>query len=224
MVEGLTLQKSGLKLGDRTRLVVAGTVQPVTVVGEVSFEGGSAGATIVAVDHDSAARWFAPDGTVQEITVQAKDGVSQPALRDRVAAVLPHGVEAITGETYAAEQRSAIADGLGFLNTFLLVFAAVSLFVGAFIIANTFSMLVAQRTRELALLRAVGASRRQVVRVVLGEALVIGLIGGVLGLLAGIGLAAALQALVGSFGLKISGGLPVHGRTALASLAAVCAR
>jgi putative ABC transport system permease protein len=217
-VERLTLEKSGLRIGDRSKIVVAGTVQPVTVVGEVSFEGGSAGATIVAVDHDSAMRWFAPDGTVQEITVQARDGVSQATLRDRVSSALPHGVEAITGETYAAEQRSAIADGLGFLNTFLLMFAAVSLFVGAFIIANTFSMLVAQRTRELALLRAVGASRRQVVRVVLGEALVIGLVGGVLGLLAGIGLAAALQALVGSFGLRISGGLPVHGRTVLASL------
>jgi putative ABC transport system permease protein len=217
-VEGLTLDKSGLRIGDRTRLVVAGTVQPVTVVGEVAFEGGAAGATIVVVDHDSAARWFAPDGTVQQITVQARDGVDQRVLRDRVAAALPAGVEAITGEAYAAEQRSAIADGLSFLNTFLLVFAAVSLFVGAFIIANTFSMLVAQRTRELALLRAVGASRRQVVRVVLGEAVVIGFAGGVLGLLGGVGLAAALQALVGSFGLKISGGLPVHGRTVAASL------
>ena len=217
-VESSTLAKSGLHLGDRTRLVVAGTVQPVTVVGEVSFEGGAAGATIVVVDHDAAVRWFAPDGTVQNITVQADDGVSQAALRQKVAAVLPQGTEAITGEAYSAEQRSNLAEGLGFLNTFLLVFAAVSLFVGAFIIANTFSMLVAQRTRELALLRAVGASRRQVVRVVIGEAVVVGVVGGVLGLLAGIGLAAGLQALVGSFGLKISGGLPVHGRTVLASL------
>jgi putative ABC transport system permease protein len=217
-VETATLTKSGLHLGDRTRLVVAGTVQPVTVVGEVGFDGGAAGATIVVVDHDSAVRWFAPDRTVQNITVQADEGVTQAALRQRVAAVLPPGTEAITGEAYAAEQRSNLAEGLGFLNTFLLVFAAVSLFVGAFIIANTFSMLVAQRTRELALLRAVGASRRQVIRVVLGEAVVVGLAGGVLGLLAGIGLAAALQALVGSFGLKISGGLPVHTRTVVASL------
>ncbi|HET8617085.1 MAG TPA: FtsX-like permease family protein [Actinomycetales bacterium] len=217
-VESTTLEKSGLSLGDRTNLVVAGHVQPVTVVGEVSFEGGAAGATIVVVDHDSAVRWFAPDGTVQQITVQAKSGVSQASLRDRVAAALPSGTEAITGKAYADEQRSALADGLGFLNTFLLVFAAVSLFVGAFIIANTFSMLVAQRTRELALLRAVGATRRQVIGVVLGEAVVVGLAGGVLGLLVGIGLAAGLQALVGSFGLEISGGLPVHARTVVASL------
>jgi putative ABC transport system permease protein len=217
-VESSTLDTSGLHLGDRTRLVVAGTVQPVTVVGEVSFKGGLAGATIVVVDHDSAVRWFAPDGTVQQITVQADKGVSQSTLRQRVAAVLPQGTEAVTGAAYADEQRSDLAQGLGFLNTFLLVFAAVSLFVGAFIIANTFSMLVAQRTRELALLRAVGATRRQVIRVVLGEAAVVGLVGGVLGLLGGVALAAGLQALVGSFGLKISGGLPVHTRTVVASL------
>jgi putative ABC transport system permease protein len=217
-VESTTLEKSGLQLGDRTDLVVAGHVQPVTVVGEVSFDGGAAGATIVVVDHDSAVRWFAPDGTVQQITVQAEQGVSQAALRDRVAAVLPPGTEAITGKAYADEQRSSLAEGLGFLNTFLLVFAAVSLFVGAFIIANTFSMLVAQRTRELALLRAVGATRRQVIRVVLGEAVVVGVAGGLLGLGVGIGLAAGLQALVGSFGLEVSGGLPVHVRTVVASL------
>jgi putative ABC transport system permease protein len=217
-VESTTLEKSGLELGDHTNLVVAGHVQPVTVVGEVAFDGGAAGATIVVVDHDSAVRWFAPDGTVQQITVQAEDGVGQATLRDRVSATLPQGTEAITGKAYADEQRSDLAEGLGFLNTFLLVFAAVSLFVGAFIIANTFSMLVAQRTRELALLRAVGASRRQVIRVVLGEAFVVGLAGGLLGLLAGIGLAAGLQALVGSFGLKISGGLPVEARTIIASL------
>ena len=109
--------------------------------------------------------------------------------------------------------EDAFAEGLGFLNTFLLVFAGISLFVGVFIIVNTFSMLVAQRTRELALLRAVGASRGQVVRVVLGEAVVIGLVGGALGLFAGIALAKGLQLLVGSFGLKIDSGLPVQTST-----------
>jgi len=136
-----------------------------------------------------------------------------------VAARLPPGVNAITGEGYTAEQRTVIASGLGFVNTFLLVFAGVSLFVGAFIIANTFSMLVAQRTRELALLRAVGASRRQVVEVVLGEAAVVGLAGGALGLVAGLALAAGLQAFLRTFGLDVSGGLPVNVRTAVVSLA-----
>ncbi len=217
-VEKSTLTKSGLKLGDRSTLVVAGTVRPVTVVGVVSFEGG-AGATIVAVDRASALKWFAADGTVQEMTVRAESGVSQEQLRQRVAAQLPPGVNAITGEAYTAEQRKVIASGLGFVNTFLLVFAGVSLFVGAFIIANTFSMLVAQRTRELALLRAVGASRRQVVGVVLGEAAVVGLAGGALGLVAGLALAAGLQAFLRTFGLDVSGGLPVNVRTVVVSLA-----
>jgi len=218
VVEASTLDKSGLRLGDRTRLVVAGTVQPVTIVGVAQFEGGSAGATFVAVDHASALRWFAADGTVQEITVRADPGVGQQQLRDHVAADLPAGASAITGAEYSAQQREAFASGLGFVNTFLLVFAGVSLFVGAFIIANTFSMLVAQRTRELALLRAVGASRQQVVRVVLGEAAVVGLAGGVLGLLAGLGLAAGLQAFIRTFGLDITGGLPIHPRTVVVSL------
>ncbi|HEY5986928.1 MAG TPA: FtsX-like permease family protein [Streptosporangiaceae bacterium] len=96
--------------------------------------------------------------------------MSQEQLRDQVAAVLPGGYEAVTGQESIDEGRAQIKQLLDILGIFLLVFAAVSVFVGAFIIFNTLSMLVAQRTRELALLRAVGASRRQVTRVVLGEA------------------------------------------------------
>lgn len=217
-VETKTLKLSGLKLGDRSKLVVAGAVQPVTIVGVVDFGRGLAGATIVVVEPQVAQRWFAPDGTVQSFSLRADKGVSQQVVRDRVAATLPSGEQAITGAAFSAEQRTEFAKGLGFINTFLLVFAFISLLVGAFIIFNTFSMLVAQRTRELALLRAVGASRQQVIRVVLGEAAVIGLIGGALGLLAGVGLAAALQALVATFGLDITGGLPIHTRTIVWSL------
>jgi putative ABC transport system permease protein len=219
VVETTTLDKAGLHVGDRTKLVVAGTVQPVTIVGEEEFIGGSAGQTIVSVDAASAQKWFAPDGTVQSISLRADDGVSQSELRDRVAATLGQGQEAITGATYADETKSAFAQGLGFINTFLLVFAFISLLVGVFIIFNTFSMLVAQRTRELALLRAVGASRVQVMRVVLGEAAVIGLAGGAFGLLGGIGLAKALQLLMGTFGLEFTGGLPVDTTTVVSSLA-----
>lgn len=213
VVETDTLEKSGWSVGDRAKVVIESQPLDVTIVGVETFAGGSAGQTIVSVDEASARRWFAPDGTVQSITVRADDGVSQATLRDRIAATLPQGQEAITGAAYAAETRSDFAAGLGFLNTFLLVFALVSLLVGVFIIFNTFSMLVAQRTRELALLRAVGAARAQVVRVVLGEAVVIGFAGGALGLLGGIGLAKGLQLLVGSFGLEINSGLPVQPST-----------
>ena len=217
-VEASTLASSGLRLGDRTRIVVAGTVRPVTVVGVVKFDSAASGATFVVLDRASALALFAADGTVQEITVRAGPGVSQQVLRDRVASALPTGVRAVTGVDYTAEQRAAVTTALGFVNTFLLVFAGVSLFVGAFIIANTFSMLVAQRTRELALLRAIGASRRQVVRVVLGEAAVVGLAGGLLGLLAGVGLAAGLQALIRAVGVDLSSGLPIRPRTIVISL------
>ncbi len=213
VVESTTLKKAGLAIGDSTKLVVAGTVQPVTIVGEERFVGGSAGQTMVSVDPEAARRWFAPDGTVQSISLRADSGVTQQELRRRVAATLPPGQEAITGATYAQETKSQFAQGLGFITTFLLVFAAVSLLVGVFIIFNTFSMLVAQRTRELALLRAVGASRSQVMRVVLGEAAVIGVAGGALGLLGGIGLAKGLQLLMGTFGLEFTGGLPVDAVT-----------
>lgn len=214
-VESSTLDRAKLKVGDRTRALVGNDPLDVTIVGEVSFTS-LAGATAVLVDERTAQQQFAPDGTVTSFSVRAKDGVTPEQLLTRVKAVLPPDAEALTGQQVADENKKAIKDGLGFFTVFLLVFAFVSLFVGAFIIANTFSMLVAQRTRELALLRAVGASRWQVIRVVVGEAAVVGFGGAVLGLAAGVGLAAGLQALFKVlFGLEISGGLPVALRTVL---------
>ena len=126
------------------------------------------------------------------LSVTAAPGISQAALRTAVAAVLPAGAEAVTGATVQSETETAVQDGLGFFTTFLLVFAGIALFVGSFIIVNTFSMLVGQRARELALLRAVGATRAQVMRSVLEEAVVIGLIGSALGI--GLGLLIAFGA------------------------------
>jgi putative ABC transport system permease protein len=131
---------------------------------------------------------------------------------------LPADSEVVTGEAFAKETRDAIKKGLGFINKFLLVFAFIALFVGGFIIFNTFSMLVGQRTRELALLRAVGASRAQVQRVVFGESLVVGLVGGIVGLLLGMALATGLKALFAAFGLDITGSLPVAPRTVVLSM------
>ena len=103
---------------------------------------------------------------------------------DAIAPLVPEGAEAITGQAQADETQDQLSQALGFVTTFLLVFAGVALFVGAFIIFNTFSMLVAQRTRELALLRAVGASRNQVTLSVLGESLLVGLVGSLAGTVA----------------------------------------
>jgi putative ABC transport system permease protein len=218
VLESDTLRLSGLAVGDRTKALLGPQPQDVTVVGEASFDVGLAGATIVAVDEATAARLFAPDGQVQAISVQARPGTDAGALRAAVAAVLPPGVEAVPTATVVEEAKESFSATLGFINVFLTVFAAISVVVGAFIIYNTFSMLVAQRTRELALLRAVGAERGQVVRSVLGEAVIVGLAGAVLGIVVGLGLAQALVGLFSAFGLKISGGLPLQPRTVVWSV------
>ena len=213
VLESATLKLSKLAVGDETRALIGGSPRAVTVVGEASFDVGLAGATIVAVDEATAVKLFAPDGKVASFGVQAEPGVDASALRADVAKVLPSGAEAVSASTVIEESKKGIRDALGFVNVFLIVFAVISVVVGAFIIYNTFSMLVAQRTRELALLRAVGAARGQVVRSVLGEAVIVGLAGTVLGIAVGLGLAQALVALFGTFGLKISGGLPLLPRT-----------
>jgi putative ABC transport system permease protein len=217
-VESATLKKSGLAVGARTQALIGNTPQPVTIVGEVSLDTSIAGATLVLVDNATATSEFAPDGTVQSFTLTADSGISQKELRQRVSSVLPPTAEAVTGKTVGEETKKQIDTILGFISIFLFVFAVISLFVGAFIIANTFSMLVAQRTRELALLRAVGASRAQVIRVVLGEATLLGFLGSLLGLGVGIGLAAGLKAVFAGVGLEIASGLPVHTRTIVVSL------
>ncbi len=218
VVEEATLKKSGLAVGAHTQALIGNHPQPVTIVGEVSLDTSIAGATLVLVDDATALSEFAPDGKVQSFTLTADSGVSQGDLRKRVSAVLPGDAEAVTGKTVGEETKKQIDTILGFISIFLFVFAIISLFVGGFIIANTFSMLVAQRTRELALLRAIGASRGQVLRVVLGEAGLLGIFGSLLGLGVGILLAQGLKAVFGAAGLDIAGGLPVHTRTIVVSL------
>ncbi|MCW2817066.1 MAG: transporter permease [Nocardioides sp.] len=212
-VESATLAKSGLAVGDTTRAVIGGRTGSVTITGEVSF-GTLFGATAVLVDDDTARELFAPDGTVTSLTVTAKDGVDQQQLQVAVSAVLPASAEAVTGEAVQAESEDAVQEGLGFFTTFLLVFAAVALFVGGFIIINTFAMLVGQRARELALLRALGASRGQVLRAVLGEAVIVGIVGSLLGM--GLGVLVAWGALAGIRGLldvDLGNDLPVSAST-----------
>ena len=136
----------------------------------------------------------------------AADGVSQDELRDDGrAAELPDGVEAVTGDDAADESASDLLEAISFLTTFLLIFAGISLVVGAFLIVNTFSILVAQRSRELALLRALGASKRQVMWSVQLEAFVLGVLGATIGLGLGVLLAMGIRALFANFGLDLSG-------------------
>jgi putative ABC transport system permease protein len=217
-VESSTLDRAHLEVGDHTRAVIGDRARQVTITGEVHF-GSLFGATAVLVDPETARRAFAPDGTVTSLSVTAAPGVSQTVLRAAIARVLPSNLEAVTGATVQAETQTSVQKGLAFFTTFLLVFAGVALFVGSFIIVNTFSMLVGQRARELALLRAIGATRAQVIRTVLGEAVVIGLVGSVLGIGFGLLIAAGAQAAIGTFlATDIGAGLPLSATTVALSV------
>ena len=151
------------------------------------------GATWAMFDLATAQDVLGKQGKLDTISVVAEPGVSAIELQRSISEVLPEGAEAVTQATVVSEAQDQISTGLGFLRTAFLVFAFVSLFVGAFIIFNTFAIILAQRTRELALFRALGASGRQVMTSVLVEAFVIGVVSSVIGVLAGIGIAILLK-------------------------------
>lgn len=220
-VDGATAERVGIEVGDRVQVALAGGLRDVTVTGTVGLgdTDGFAGAALTAFDLDSAVEALGVPGTYQEIAVAGAEGVDDGELTERIGAVLPGAVEAVTAEQAAAETSAEIKEGLSFFTTALLVFAGISLFVGAFLIFNTFSMLVAQRAKELALLRALGASRRQVTGSVLLEALVVGLIASVLGFALGLGVAAGLRGLLGALGIDLpEGDLVLVPRTLVVSL------
>ena len=145
--------------------------------------------------------------------------MSQEQLAANIQKVVPPDVEVLTGQQITKENQNDIKQGLRFFNMFLLVFAGVAVFVGMFIIYNTFSILVAQRGRELALLRAIGASRRQVLGSVLLEGVAVGLIASIVGLALGILVAMGLTSLLGALGIDLpSGSLVLLPRTVIVSL------
>ncbi|MFJ6750872.1 ABC transporter permease [Streptomyces sp. NPDC091266] len=204
-----TARKAGYKVGDTVRLSVDGPVRETRLTGIFSTDDGTvaAGGSLALFDTATAQKLFAAPGQFDEIDVKAAAGTSQSALKDAVDKVLPKdGAEATTGKKLADDQAEQIATGMDGMKTGLLAFAGIALFVGIFIIANTFTMLVAQRTKELALMRAVGASRRQVTRSVLLEAFVVGAIAGVAGLAAGIGIGAGLRTLMNGTGATVPDG------------------
>ena len=217
-----TARKAGYGVGDRVTLATSGAPPTIRtrVVGLVRFgAGGLAGATLTVFEERFLQQhFFGGRRAYSTVSLRAADGVSQQQLRAAAQRVLPRGVVARTGDEVVRVNKQGLDRVLGFLNTFLLVFAAISLVVGTFLIVNTFSILVAQRSRELALLRALGASRRQVNVSVITEAVAVGLVGSTAGMAAGYLLALGLRALFGAFGLDLSRAqLLVHPRTVLAS-------
>jgi putative ABC transport system permease protein len=210
-----TAEEAGYAVGDRVTLLTPGPRVDATVVGVFTFgeDGGLAGASLTAFDVATAQQLTGLGDGFTGIRVDAAEGVGHAALRDRVAAVVGDGYDVQTAQQQADEQSAALEEGLSFITVLLTAFAVIALFVGSFIILNTFSMLVAQRTRELALLRALGASRGQVTRSVLVEAAVLGVVGATLGLAGGFGIATGLRALFGSFGLTLDGDLVLSAGT-----------
>ena len=204
-IDKLSAENESLDVGDE--ITVSGSeaarkyrIVGIAKLGEVDSFGG---ATVAILPLREAQRLADKEGELDQISVAADEGVDPTELKRRVAEVMPRSVEVRTGEENAQQQTDDIEDDLGFLKVALLIFAWIALFVGAFTIFNTFSITVAQRTREFGMLRTLGASRRQVLTSVLVEALVIGMIGAGLGILAGIGVASGLNSLFKAAGIDL---------------------
>ncbi len=212
VIDKASADKAGYQPGDVATVLTKGAPRQFTIAGIARFGSADspAGATAVLFTDATAAQLLATPGQADAIAVTADPGVSQAdlaaAVRTAVGGPLDGDVEVITGATLIEENQAALGADFSQFRTMSLVFAIVAVFVGAFIINNTFSITVAQRTREMAMLRAIGASGRQVKRSVLGEAVVVGVLASGLGLLAGIGVAAGLRQLMSAFGFDMPDG------------------
>nr|WP_206322988.1 ABC transporter permease [Streptomyces sp. HNM0575] len=206
MVDADTAKKRHIRIGDELRTVVATGDFSARVSGIATFQVTNPGAAIVYFDTATAQRQLlGGTGSYTNISVTAEQGVTDALLKKNVAASLgAEKYEYQTQKEAADSQREEIGSFLDVMKYALLGFAGIALLVGVFLIVNTFSMLVAQRTREIGLMRAVGSSRRQVNRSVLIEALLLGVVGSVLGVGAGVGLAVGLMKLMGAVGMNLS--------------------
>lgn len=218
VVDRGTADRGGLRIGDTTVLRTPDPVH-VRIVGLATFGGqdGMGQVTYTAMTQADAEKYLTPKpGEASAIQVRAGPGTGQRELVDALRPVLPKGVEAITGQAAAAENRDMISGAfLGMFTTLLLVFSGIVLLVATFSIHNTFAIVVAQRTRENALLRALGAARRQVVVATLVEATAVAVIASAAGLAGGIGIAAGLQALFPAVGFPFPDGSLVIGAVSL---------
>lgn len=207
-----TAQAAGVTIGDSVRIDTPSLgVREFTVVGTVSRSlSGGLGGTLALFDLPTSQEALLEPGLLTDILVQAAPSVTQDDLAAAVRTALTDAgagdLEVRTGAESADEVAQRVEEGFGFFNTFLLAFGAIALFVSTFLIFNTFAMLVAQRTRELALLRAVGATRGQVARSVLIEAVILGAVAAVLGLLGGVGVSWGLRWLIDRLGAPLPPG------------------
>ncbi|MCW4354927.1 FtsX-like permease family protein [Hoyosella sp. YIM 151337] len=214
-------ERGDVAVGDELDVLVpnVGTFT-VTVSGLYTLPVDVGGFVGVQFTAEQARELFTDGEHVSRVDLAAVPGVTQEQLRDEVQAAVPEGLQVQTGEEARAQQQSELEQNLSFVNYFLLAFGAIALVVGTFIIYNTFAMIVAQRLREMALLRAIGASRRQISRSVVFEALVVGVIGSAVGLGLGVALAYTLRVVMDAFGLGLpSGPLALEPRTVVVAFA-----
>ncbi|AUH42669.1 ABC transporter permease [Streptomyces sp. CMB-StM0423] len=220
-IDAKTAERTGYEVGDTPRMSVDGPVLEPVITGVFTTDDGNvaAGGSLVLFDTKTAQDLFTKPGEYTEIDLAAAPGTSEGQLRAEAQKILPAEAEALTGTKLADDQARQIEQGMDGLRTAMLAFAGIALFVGIFLIANTFTMLVAQRTKELALLRAVGASRRQVTRSVLFEATAVGTAAALTGLAAGVGIGAGLRSLMSATGETVPDGpLVVSPATVVISL------
>ncbi len=204
-IDASTASKDGYAVGQQIGVIARGPVERFRIVGTVKFAGVSSlgGATMAIFTLPEAQQLFHKQGSYDEIDVAARSGVSPQQVAGSIRPLLGPSAQVRTGQ---AQAQQATKDTSGFLNIFqdfLLAFGGIALFVGSFVIANTLSITIAQRTRELATLRTLGATRRQVLRSVLVEAFVIGTLASIVGLFLGLLLAKGLNSLLVSFGIDL---------------------
>jgi putative ABC transport system permease protein len=214
--------REDLEVGRRVELATAVGARPVTLVGTFRYGDVESigGATVVLVTLADAQRWFEREGQVTTVFATADPGVGEQELATRIRAALPAGLQVETAAENAQAQADDIAGEIsGFLTPALLAFAGVALFVGAFIIFNTFSITVAQRVREFGMIRTLGATRGQVMRNVVGEAFLMGVVASLVGLAAGVGIAWGILRLFDAIGFGIpAAGIEIRPRTVVAAL------
>ena len=220
-IDKATAKDERYALGDSINVATSGPARDLRITGLVEFGnvGSLGGSTIAVFDLRTAQQLFDKRAKLDLVRVAGTGDVSPDELVQAIAPQLPPTVQLRTGEAQAAEDTSETAESFRFLNYFLLAFGGVALFVGSFVIANTLSITIAQRTRELATLRTLGASRRQVLISIVVEALVVGVLASVAGLFLGLGLAKGLNALLAGIGIDLpSSGTVFATRTVVVSL------
>jgi putative ABC transport system permease protein len=220
-IDTATAESEGFAVGDSIEAVANGPVRKYAISGIVQLGSTSSlgGMTIAVFDLDTAQMLFDKRDGLDAIHVVAADGVAPDELAREIAPLLPETARVRTAAAQAEAESEDTRSSLGFIQYFLLAFGAIALFVGSFVLANTLSITVAQRVRELATLRTIGASRRQVLSSVVLEGAVIGLVASVIGLFLGLAIAVALNALLAAIGIELpSGGLVFGTRTIVVSL------